>query len=496
MTEIAKLDTFVAGPTPDAADAKPGKLPFGTLAFYGAGALVENATAPVLALLLFYLSALCGLSGSEAGFVSMLTMVVDSFCDPLVGSLSDNSRSRHGRRHPFMLLSLLPILVAFGLLFSIPQGLTDPALFVYALATLFAARIGLSFFVVPYMGLGAELSDDYAERSTIVAARVLFSVTAGLVMAILNSGFFLGGPHGQYYRPGYAALAWTGGGIAVIGGLISVVGTHSQRGRLHQAPAHQRTSLANFPAELVEVFRNASFRWLFVTCLIFFVTAGAGTALTLYAYSYFWRLFGMQLLPLGLVAAPAGLAGVFIASALARRLEKRAIAMIGLALIGAYQGFPVIFRLAGIIPLSAAIPTLAVAVASGAMGGSMALIGFQSMMADAADEHEHLFFARREGLYFAGITTSQKASSGIGAFIAGVALDLIGFPHGAAVTGVAAHIAPETIRNLGLLYGPGAALFTAISITVLFGYKLDKAGHARIRVELDERKASAASGAA
>jgi GPH family glycoside/pentoside/hexuronide:cation symporter len=490
MTEIAELDTLVEGPRPaSGAGAKQGKLPFGTLASYGAGALVENATNPVLALSLFYLSALCGLSGSEAGFVAMLTLVLDSFCDPLVGSLSDNSRSRHGRRHPFMLLSLLPIFVAFGLLFSVPLGLTGRSLFIYALVTLFAARIGLSFFIVPYMGLGAELSDDYAERSTIVASRVLYSVLVALVMAVLSAGVFLGGPHGQYYRPGYTALAWTAGAIAAVGGLVGVIGTLSARGRLHQAPVDQRASLANFPVELAEVFRNSSFRWLFITCLIFFVSAGAAGALTIYANSYFWKLFGKQLLPLGLVAAPAGLLGVLVAGLLAKRLEKRTTAMIGLALIGVGQGFPVIFRLAGIIPLSAAIPTLCVAVMFASVGAAMALIGFQSMMADAADEHEHMFFARREGLYFAGITTSAKASSGIGAFIAGVALDLIHFPHGAAATAVTAHIPADTIRNLGLVYGPGAAVFTAIAIAVLFGYRLDKAGHTKIREELDRRRA-------
>src|SRR6516225_5060937 len=141
MTAEPLVDVLAAPPASEAETnhaARAGKLSLGTLAFYGAGTLVENATAPLLVLLLFYLSVLCGLSGSEAGLIAGATLVVDALCDPLVGSLSDNSRSRHGRRHPFMLLSLAPIFVAFGLLFSVPIGLKGPALFGYALATLLA----------------------------------------------------------------------------------------------------------------------------------------------------------------------------------------------------------------------------------------------------------------------------------------------------------------------------------------------------------------------
>ncbi len=109
-------------------------------------------------------------------------------------------------------------------------------------------------------------------------------------------------------------------------------------------------------------------------------------------------------------------------------MEKRTTAMLGLALIGIAQLGPVTLRLTGIIPASAALPTLGAAVILGGIGGGIATIAFQSMMADATDEHEHLFGARREGLYFAGITLSAKASSGLGAWIGGITLDVIGFP--------------------------------------------------------------------
>ena len=143
----------------------------------------------------------------------------------------------------------------------------------------------------------------------------------------------------------------------------------------------------------------------------------------------------------------------------------------------------------GLIPPGGALITLAIATGLGGVGSGMALIGFQSMMADAADEHEHLFGARREGLYFAGISLSAKASSGVGAFIAGIVLDIIGFPHGLVASGAAPHlITAGAVRNLGLLYGPGAAVITAISVATLLRYRRGRADHALIREALILRR--------
>ena len=206
--------------------ARSSKLGVGILSVYGSGALVENITTVAIGgLLLFYLTIICGLSGSLAGAALGATLVVDSFIDPIVGSLSDNSHSRHGRRHPFMIAAIVPIVVAFGLLFSVPKGLSGLPLFAYALATLLSLRVAISFFYVPYMALGAELTDDYAERSSIVAARVFFTVLGGVSAAILMWGVFLKGQDGRLHAAAYSPLAWTLGAIVAFGGLLSAFGT-------------------------------------------------------------------------------------------------------------------------------------------------------------------------------------------------------------------------------------------------------------------------------
>jgi len=492
LVEPSPPDATLARPA-DAHAARSVKLGLGALAVYGSGALVENITTVAVGLLLlFYLTDICGLSGSFAGLVLGATLVVDSAIDPIVGSLSDNSRSRHGRRHPFMLAAIVPIVLAFGLLFSVPRGLSGLPLFRYALAMLLSLRVAISFFYVPYMALGAELSDDYAERSSIVAGRVFFTVIGGLAAAFLIWGVFLRGQTGRYNGAAYSPLAWTLGVIVIVGALVSTLGTLRARGRLHEAPRSGSFGVGQLGSELLEVLRNRSFLSLFMPCLILFTALGVAGALTLHAQTFFWKLSAVQILILSLFAPVGVFGGIFAAGLLARRIEKRSTAMLGLALIGVAQLAPVPLRLSGLVPASGVVPMLALSTILGGLGGSIATIAFQSMMADATDEHEHLFGARREGLYFAGITFSAKAASGLGALIGGIALDVIGFPHGITNPALLAKIPVQTIDNLGIAYGPGASIFTAVSVAVLMTYKLTKADHARIQADLTSRRAAKA----
>ena len=486
-------------------DARGQRLGLGMLSLYGSGMLVQDTMAYGLGtLLLFYLTVVCGMSGSAAGLVLSIALVVDSFVDPLVGSLSDNSHSRFGRRHPYMIISAIPTVIAFGLLFSIPAGLSGAGLFAYALTAVLAARIGLSGFQVPYIALGAELSDDYAERSTIVASRVFFTVMGTVIAVSLAFGVYMKGAGGQTHRAAYSPYAWTCGAIVLLGAALSSFGTLGARHRLHAAAPHsgetgQGAAIGRLFAEVVEVFRNRSFRILFAACLILFVAIGAAAALSLHANTYFWELPTQAILVITLMSPVGIFIGIFIAAGLTRALEKRVVAMVGISIIGLCQFFPATLKVAGLIPpgVGATQIMLMMATALGGVGASMSLIGFQSMMADAADEHEHLFGARREGLYFAGLSLSAKASSGIGALIAGVVLDVIGFPHGLAANGhvAVAHIPPETIRNLGLAHGPGAALLTALSVITLASYRRGRRDHEEVRESLVQRREAAAGAA-
>jgi GPH family glycoside/pentoside/hexuronide:cation symporter len=471
--------------------ARGKRLGLGMLTAYGSGALVQDTAVYSLnSLLLFYLTIVCGMSGSAAGLALGVALVVDSVVDPLVGSLSDNSRSRHGRRHPYMLFSAIPLVVALGLLFSIPAGLSGGALFAYALSLLLLVRICISLFQVPYIALGAELSDDYAERSTIVAGRVLFGVIANAAAIYLAYGVFLKGPGGQTHRDAYGPMAWSVGAVVLAGAALATFGTLSARHRLHAAAPGQGAAMGRFFSEVAEVFRNPSFRILFTACLVVFISMGVAAALTLHANTYFWKLSTQAILVISLIAVVGLFFGVFIAGALAKVLEKRVTSLIGVGLVALSQLVPVILRVSGLTPPGTEVLVLSIAAVVFGVGVSFAVIGFQSMMADAADEHEHLFGARREGLYFAGISLAAKASSGLGALIAGVVLDAIGFPHGLDAQGLskAVAISPGAVTSLGVAYGPGAAVITGLGMVILMAYRRGKADHEVVREALDRRR--------
>lgn len=453
--------------------------------------MVEAITTFFLSsLLYFYLTAVCGLSGSAAGGALAIALVADSAIDPILGSASDNTRSRFGRRHPYMIAAAAPLLVALGLLFSVPAGLKGGALFAYVLGLLLAIRFAISLFCVPFIALGAELTDDYRKRSTVVAFRVGVASCGTLTAIILAYGVFLKGPGGLLHRSAYAPLAWTCGAIVLGAALACALGTLPARKRLHQAPPGAHTSVRGLLAELDEVRRNRSFVILFGSCLLFFVAQGMASAMTLHASTYFWNLPTARIQIVSMTAILGVFLGLPLTGVLSRKVEKRTVAMIGMGPICAAQFAPVLLRLSGVVPPGvtagqAILMAAAIVLGAGVTGAS---VGFQSMMADAADEHEHMFDARREGLYFAGITFSAKASGGVGVFLAGIAMDLIGFPNDLAARAGAAPIPASAIRNLGLIYGPGAAAVTFIGVLLLLLYRLDQRGHATILAKLGERR--------
>lgn len=146
-----------------------------------------------LGFVFFYYTAVLGLSGSLVGAALAISLAFDAAVDPLIGSWSDNIRSRFGRRLPPMAISAPLMLISLGLLFAPPSGLSHTGPFAWLTVTCVAVRSFISLFNVPYIALGAEMADGYAERSSVVAYRTIGGIIASVgVTAIAFSIFFKG----------------------------------------------------------------------------------------------------------------------------------------------------------------------------------------------------------------------------------------------------------------------------------------------------------------
>jgi GPH family glycoside/pentoside/hexuronide:cation symporter len=230
---------------------------------------------------------------------------------------------------------------------------------------------------------------------------------------------------------------------------------------------------------------------LFCSLLIFFVAQGTAGVLGLHVLTFFWRLSPAQILLVSLAPMPGLLVGVALAACLNRVVEKRTLALSGLLTIFGCQLLPVSLAALQLIPTSAGLPILGAANFLAGAGITFAVVGIQSMMADATDEHELRFGRRREGLYFAGISLASKASSGLGILLAGLAADAVHFPNNL----VGAAIRPPWLatRDLALVHGPGAALVTLVPIMMLTRYGIDRRAHVQILRTLALRRGDAIS---
>lgn len=461
---------------------------------YGAGGIIDGiTTASLTYFLLFYLTSVCGLSGTQAGTALLVGLLVDAIADPLIGLLSDNTKSRHGRRFPYLFYSTLPLAILFGLLFSIPSWLSGTSLLLYSGVCAMALRIGLSIFSLPFIAVGAEVTDDYVERSSIVTYRICFGMLGTFLAIGLGLGLFMSGKDGLLNGAAYVPFAWTCAVLIAVAGTVATFATKSALPRLHPVQPSDGPVVGRFLRELGEVFRNRSFVVLFGAVVAFFVAQGAGGALALYANKYFWNLSSeaVQLVLIGATLGP--ILGAPLTAFLAKRLEKKTLAIANFFVFVITQGWPPLAKMVGLLAGSDTL-IVTILVANSILSG-VALIGVaisaQSMMADATDEHEHRFGVRREALFFSGLTLAVKAASGLGGFVAGVALDLIHFPTAAVARGGDIQIAPDVIHNLGLVSGPLPAAITLLAPIILFGYTLSRRKHSRILAELSARRASA-----
>ena len=457
--------------------------------FYASGAVANGVKADAFTFfLLFFYSNVIGLSPGLASLAIFIALMVDAFTDPLMGVISDRTRHRFGRRHPYFLLGMIPMGLSYFMLFSIQTSweLSQQYLFLWMLTFTMLTRLGMTIFEVPHRSLGSEMSRSYTERTSIFATRELLGWMGGLFNAFLAyTIFFKDTPD---YMPGtknpepWIYYGMTGATIMCFSVLVTYFGTLKYRD-------NSQIDITTFNLRLIfnQIFialKNRSFLIFFFGYLFIAVSWGMGSSLQIYMNTYFWEFKSIMLASYLGIYVLSTISAFLLVPALVKVIEKRTILLFAIMFAALIPPIPIFLFINGFLPASgtwnlfyATIPFVYV----GNTCLSSSAIIRESMLGDISDEVELDSKIGQQGLMFASSSLIGKLNTGLGILMAGIALEFISFPQGVEVNPSA-----ENIFNLAMVQGPLVAVLMFIPFGIFSMYKIDRHRHEEIIAKLEQ----------
>lgn len=425
-----------------------------------------------------------GVAPGLVGLALALIRVFDAASDPFFGWLSDNTRSRFGRRRPYILVGSVLAGLGLPLLFLVPLGWTGSGLFWWMLLSNALYLPMISCFNMPYQSLGNELTPDYEERTSVMSFKYaisnLFQVANFLALPFTNLWFFREAASGrqntllgiQVYM---SVLGLT---MASIGVIIFL----NVKERYYGNVAARHQEKVSIRASLYQTLSCRPFRTILLVSLAFTMGTSLLGSLGYYTTVYYvnggntvagnnWNgLMGLSYMACGFVGAPAlGWVG--------RRTGKRVAMFIALAIaLSAFGGNWFWFN--------PAHPWLQLV---GTAAGSFATSGFfmisASVGADIIDYDELQTGKRREGAFSACSSWINKLGGASGYFIAGQILSLIGFD-----AGLRGPQSAHTILWMRIFLSGFPVAGIGLAMILLWRFALTKEESYAIRQRLEERR--------
>lgn len=458
--------------------------------FYSSGAIANGVKTDAFTFfLLFFYSNVIGLTPGLASLAIFIALLVDAVTDPLMGVISDRTKHRLGRRHPYFLLGMIPMALSYFMLFSIQTSweLPQNLLFLWMLTFVLLTRLGMTIFDVPHRSLGSEMTRSYTERTKIFAARELMGWFGGLFNALLAyTVFFRDTPD---FIPGtknpdpWIFYGMTGATIMCIAVLVTYFGTLQYKH--NPIKDSQIFNLKTIYGQILIALKNKSFLTFFFGYLFIAVSWSMSSSLQIYMNTYFWEFKSSMLASYLGVYVAATFSAFLLTPFLVSYLEKRTILLLAITLAAVIPPIPILLKIYGYLPpmgtwdlFAVTIPFVFVA----NLSLSSSSIIRESMLGDISDEVELDSGIGQQGLMYAASSLIGKLNTGIGILIAGLALELINFPQGASVDP-----SSQELFSLAMVQGPLAGFLMSIPFIIFYTYKIDRHHHAKIIKALDAR---------
>ena len=406
------------------------------------------------------------------GAIFSISRIWDAISDPIAGYLSDRTTLRYGRRRTWMLLSFVPISFGFLAVFSPPETMQGQSLDLWMMIAILSFYSAITLFNVPHMALGAELSEDYHERTRLFGVRHI-GFTLGSILSLVSMSLLISeenSPTGDVRE-----LA---GNLALIAVIAMTMMIFFSVSRLKENPEFQNRVNKNPFKAFRDIWVNPHARILIIVLFIENLGGAVIGVLTLYVTQYIVEAPTWAPLIIFAYMLPSALS-VPLWIPLSRKFGKIRLWVFSLALTGI--SFGGIF----IIPfLDSVTERLIVMFLGAALGGMAAGCGGAigpSVKGDVIDYDEYLTGERKEGSYFAALNFVFKSATGIMLLVTGFVLQFSGFVPNQ----------PQTMEvkiALISLYGLVPLIFYSLGAYLLFTkFKFGEREHAAIKKSIQER---------
>ncbi len=485
MSNISPSDPSVPSGTP-----KPEKLSLSTKLAYGAGDLGPAITANIgVFYALFFFTNAAGLNAGLAGGILLIGKIWDAVNDPMVGVMSDRTKSRWGRRLPWMLYGAIPFGIFFFLQWVVPQFSSDRsannwALFWYYVIIAIVFNTFFTAVNLPYTALTPELTQDYNERTSLNSFRFTFSIGGSILSLILAQIIFAQlktTPQQQY-----VVLAGICTVLSVLPLYWCVWGVRDRVLAFEaQRVETEESERLSVPEQLRIAFRNRPFLYVIGIYLCSWLGVQVTASILPYFVVNWMGLPEAEFPKVAIAVQGTALVMLSVWSAVSRRVGKKAVYYMGMIVwIIAQAGL--FFLQPGQVGLMYFLAVLA------GFGVSTAYLVPWSMMPDVIELDELNTGQRREGIFYGFMVLLQKVGLALAVFLVGQALEFAGFV--ATVPGQPAPIQPPSaLLAIRSAIGPLPTVALICGLVLAYFYPITREVHAEILLKLSERNSGRGS---
>jgi GPH family glycoside/pentoside/hexuronide:cation symporter len=439
------------------------KLPLKVKLGFGVGDLGGNLYFTVIAFwLLNYFTDTVGLAAGLAGIAVGTGKVWDAVSDPLMGYISDRTRSRWGRRRPYLLFGSFVWFVAMVLMFTNPRLQSSGALFVWAVAAFCLLSTAYTVVNVPYSSLTPELTKDYHERSSLNGYRAVFMVIGTLIGAGAALPLVGALPDRNI---GFTVMGAVFGALIMGAALITFAAV-----REPETPAAQPK--AGFFGSYRSVFKTRPFIIILSAFMMNMIAVSVVSGTMIYYFKYIHDNEALTTVALMILLVTA-MVFIPLAVAVSKRIGKKTTYASGMLLIA--------LACMLVFALGHELGTLFVLVMMFAAGLGLSTTYPMpwSMIPDTVEYGYLQSGERREGAYYGIWTFFSKLGQGLAIAVSGLVLNATGYAAGAVQT-------PLARLGIRLLIGPVTALFFTAAAFLLVFYPLNEQRYRELREKIGE----------